>query len=94
MQTKNPEKTDKIFLYPINHESVNPKGNTMRDFNDEYEWVNSQNLQKFKGKWIAVINKKIICSGPFADDVVKEVKKKSKETPFLIKVPTEEYLSL
>jgi hypothetical protein len=68
--------------------------NTMRDMNDEYEWVHNQNLKKFKGQWIAVINKKIICSGPYADDVVKEAKKRSKETPFLIKVPTEDYLSL
>ena len=66
----------------------------MRDINAEYEWVNSQNLQRFKGKWIAVINKKIICSGPYVNEVVIEAKKKSKETPFLIKVPTEEYLSL
>ena len=66
----------------------------MRDINAEYEWVNSQNLQRFKGKWIAVINKKIICSGPYANEVVREVKKKSKETPFLIRVPTEEYLSM
>jgi hypothetical protein len=68
--------------------------NTMRNINDEYEWVHNQNLKKFKGKWIAVINKKIVGSGLFADDVVKEVKKKTKETPFLIKVPTEDYLSL
>jgi hypothetical protein len=68
--------------------------NIMRDMNDEYEWAHNQNLKKFKGKWIAVINKKIICSGPYADDVVKEAKKRSKETPFLIKVPTEDYLSL
>lgn len=88
------ERINKIYLYPIEHELVHREGKTMRDMNEEYEWVHSQNLQKFKGKWIAVINKKIICSGSYADDVVKEAKKKSKETPFLIKVPTEEYLSL
>jgi hypothetical protein len=66
----------------------------MREVNDEYEWVQKQNLEQFKGKWIAVVNKKIIASGSYADDVVKEVKKKTKETPFLIKVPTEDNLSL
>lgn len=66
----------------------------MRNLSDEYEWSQKQNLEIFKGKWIAVINKKIVGSGLYADDVVKEVKKKTKETPFLIKVPTEDYLSL
>ena len=66
----------------------------MRDINDEYEWVQHQNLKKFKGKWIAVVNKQIISSGQYADDVVKAAKKKSDETPFLIRVPTDQYLSL
>jgi hypothetical protein len=66
----------------------------MRDINDEYEWVQHQNLKKFKGKWIVVVNKQIISSGQYADDVVKEAKRKSNETPFLIKVMTETYLSL
>jgi hypothetical protein len=61
--------------------------------NDEYHWVQKQNLKKFEGKWIAVINKRIVGSGVYVDDVVREVKKKTKETPFLIKVPTEDYLS-
>ena len=50
--------------------------NTLRYMNNEYEWAHNQNLKKFKGKWIAVINKKIICSGPYANEVVKEAKKK------------------
>jgi len=53
----------------------------MRDINREYRWVQHQNQNQFKGKWIAVVNKKIIDSSPYADDVVKEVKKKTKETP-------------
>lgn len=66
----------------------------MKNLQDEYDWIQEQNLESFKGKWIAVINKKIVGSGLYADDVVKEVKKKTNETPFLIKVPTEDYLSL
>ncbi len=64
----------------------------MRDINREYKWVQHQNLHQFKEKWIAVINKNIVCSGLYADDVVNEAKKISKETPLLIKVATEKYL--
>jgi hypothetical protein len=66
----------------------------MKKINSEYEWVQHQDLSEFKGKWIAVINKKIVGSGVYADDVVRDVKKKTKETPFLIKVPTEDFLLL
>ena len=66
----------------------------MRDFDDEYEWAQEQNLNKFKGKWIAVVDKKIVGCGMYADEVIKEVKKKTRETPFLIKIPTENYLVL
>jgi len=66
----------------------------MRDLDDECEWVQKQNLNNFKGKWIAVVNKKIIGNGLYADDVVKEVKKKTSEIPFLIKIPTDNYLLL
>jgi hypothetical protein len=64
----------------------------MKKINSEYEWVQHQDLSEFKGKWIAVINKKIVGTGLYADNVVKEVKKKNKETPLLIKVATEKYL--
>lgn len=66
----------------------------MGDINAEYEWVGNQNLKKFRGKWIAVYNKKILSSGKYADDVAKEAKKKIKESPFLIKVPLEGYISV
>jgi hypothetical protein len=64
----------------------------MRDFDDEYKWMQKQNLNKFKGRWIAVVDKKIVGSGLYADDVVKEIKKKSTKKPLLIKVATEKYL--
>lgn len=64
----------------------------MKKINSKYDWVQHQDLNEFKGKWIAVINKKIVGSGLYADDAVKEVKKKNKETPLLIKVATEKYL--
>ena len=66
----------------------------MTSINSEYKWVSSQNLKKFRGKWIAVYNKKILASGKNADKVVEEAKKKIKGSPFLIKVPLEKYLSI
>jgi hypothetical protein len=64
----------------------------MKKINSEYKWVQHQNLDKYQGKWIAVINKKIVYSGLYADDVVREVKKKTKQTPLLIRVATEKFL--
>ena len=66
----------------------------MADINAEYEWINNQNLKQFRGKWIAVFNKKIISSGKYAHEVAKEAKKQIKEPPFLIKVPLEGYISV
>jgi len=66
----------------------------MGNINAEYEWISNQNLKKFRGKWIAVYNKKILSSGKYADKVAKEAKEKIKESPFLIKVPLEGYISV
>lgn len=64
------------------------------NINAEYEWASSQNLKEFRGKWIAVANKRILSSGKYADDVTKKARKKTSEIPFLIKVPLEGYLSV
>jgi len=64
------------------------------DINAEFEWVNNQNLKKFRGKWIAVANKKILSSGEFADEVAYKARQKTNDMPFLIKVPLEGYLSI
>jgi hypothetical protein len=66
----------------------------MSNIDADYEWVNNQNLSKFRGKWIAVHNKRILSSGEYADDVAKEAKKKTKESVFLVKVPLEGYISV
>jgi hypothetical protein len=44
----------------------------MKNLQDEYDWIQKQNLESFKGKWIAVINKKVVGSGLYADDLIKE----------------------
>ena len=66
----------------------------MTNINAEYEWISNQNLKQFRGKWIAVFNKKIISSGKNAHEVAKKAKEQIKETPFLIKVPLEGYISV
>ena len=67
---------------------------TNSTINDDYEWTHHQDLHKYQGKWIAVVNQKILCSGQYADDVVREVKKRSIKTPLLMKVASEKYLFL
>ena len=66
----------------------------MTDISSEYEWISNQNLKQFRGKWIAVFNKKIISSGKYANEVAKKAREQIKETPFLIKVPLEGYISV
>ena len=66
----------------------------MTNVNAEYEWISHQNLRQFRGKWIAVFNKKIISSGKYAHNVAKQAKEQIKDTPFLIKVPLEGYISV
>ena len=66
----------------------------MVNISADYEWISSQNLHKFRGQWIAVFNKKIISSGEFAHDVAKKAQEQIQQTPFLIKVPLEGYLSV
>jgi hypothetical protein len=66
----------------------------MDNISAEYKWISSQNLKKFKGKWIAVHGKQILSSGKYADKVAKEAREKSKVMPFLVKVPEEGYISV
>ena len=65
-----------------------------RDLTGEYEYISNQNLKRFRGRWIAVANKKIISSGKYADEVVKKAREKTSETIFLIKVPLDGYISV
>ena len=53
----------------------------------DYQWFIQQDLSMYAGKWIAIINKKVIASGKDPAIVVKEVKQKyPTKTPLLTKV--------
>jgi hypothetical protein len=68
----------------------------MRETKDEYECLISMpDLNKYVGKWIAVINGKIVSTGTNGKDVLKEAREKSGEkTPLILKVPSNSVMLL
>jgi len=40
-----------------------------------YEWFLKKNLSEFSGKWLAIIDKKVVASGNDANKLIQEVKK-------------------
>lgn len=53
----------------------------------DYEWFLKENLSKYSGKWVAIVDKQVIATGNDAVLVVKEAKSKyPKKRPFLAKV--------
>lgn len=53
----------------------------------DYQWFIQQDLSSYAGKWIAIINRKVVASGKDPAVVVKEVKQKfPSKTPLLTKV--------
>lgn len=56
----------------------------------DYEWYVKTNLSEFSGKWIAIIDKKIVSSNSDAKKLVEEIKEKyPKSKPLIAKVPNE-----
>ena len=54
---------------------------------EDYECFLKENLYKYSGKWIAIINNQVVASGQDAALVVKEAKAKyPAKRPFLAKV--------
>lgn len=54
-----------------------------------YEWFLQQDLNKYAGKWIAVIDNKVVASEKDVDALMTEVKTKyPKKTPLITKVRT------
>lgn len=62
----------------------------------DYEWFLKANLSRYKGKYIAFANKKILASGENAKEVYQTALKKvaPKTKPTLAKVPAEDVLVL
>ena len=60
-----------------------------------YEFYINADLSEYAGKWIAIVDGKVVASGERADDVMKEAEKKyPHEEITLAKVPTDDILVL
>ncbi|MDI6735934.1 MAG: DUF5678 domain-containing protein [bacterium] len=60
-----------------------------------YEWYIKTDTNKYAGKWIAIVNQKVVSTGEDAKKVYQEAKGKyPKEKPSLAKVPTKDTLIL
>lgn len=62
----------------------------------DYEWFLKANLSRYKGKYIAFANKKILASGADAKKVYQAALKRvaSRLKPTLAKIPVEDVLVL
>jgi len=60
------------------------------NFESNFEAYNLLNVSRYKGQWVAVVNKKIVSSGPKLKEVHESAKKISgKSKPLFAKVPRE-----
>ena len=62
--------------------------------NTNYACFLKIDISSYVGKWIAIVDNKIIASGQNAKDVYDEATKKSKERPLITKVPDKETMIL
>ena len=56
----------------------------------EFQFYLKADLHKYEGKYIAIVDEKIISSGIDSGKVLDEARKKTGEMPLLVKVPTED----
>lgn len=60
-----------------------------------YEWYIKADTRKYAGKWIAIVDQKVVASGDDAEKVYREAETKYPEMkPSIAKVPTKEILIL
>jgi len=53
----------------------------------DYEWFLQQDLSRYSGKWLAIMDKKVIASDRNMDKVMAKVKKEfPNKKPFLTKI--------
>ncbi len=57
--------------------------------NQELHWVSThqEELELYAGKWVAILGNVIVGVGNTAQEALDNARQRSKETPFLIKVP-------
>lgn len=60
----------------------------------EFEFYVKTDLSKYKGRYVAIVEDKVVASGENAKKVWEEAKKKSGKIPTLVKIPKEEALIL
>jgi len=60
-----------------------------------YEWYIKTDTTKYAGKWIAIVNQKVVSTGEDAKKVYQDAKEKyPRKKPSLAKVPTKDTLIL
>ena len=61
----------------------------MKIKSSELQWIskNPEKLSTYGGKWIALVNNRLITSGDSLSVVRKEAKRLTKEEPLIFKVP-------
>ena len=67
----------------------------MAKVDKNYEFYINADLSEYAGKWIAIVDGKVVASGDRADEVYKEAKRKFPDKIIAIdKVPTDDILIL
>lgn len=78
----------KVINIFVNLSSPRESDPMAEDREANFAWVSNQNLSEFEGKWICVVDQKLVSSGDNAAEVVKSCREQHpKNTPFLMKVP-------
>ncbi len=53
----------------------------------DYEWFLKEDLSKYSGKWLAIIDKKIVAEGDNVEKIINDVRKKfPNKKPFITKI--------
>jgi len=60
----------------------------------EFQFYVKADFSKYKGRYIAIVDDKVVASGENAKEVWEEAKKKTGKIPTLAKIPKEEALIL
>lgn len=56
----------------------------------EYTMTIGKGMEKYEGRWIGIVDKKIVANGDNAKKVFDEVKKNHpKKVPFVMKIPSD-----
>ena len=58
--------------------------------NKEFQFYLTADLHKYEGKYIAIVDDKVVTSGDNAKYVFEEAKRKTGKIPTLAKIPTED----